>query len=88
MKHDTILSKTQCLGTSEELKRMSHIPHDFAIGSIIYTMIYTSPDVSCALSMTSCYQANPCESHWIVVKNILKYLRWTKDMFLVYGGKK
>nr|CAD40526.2 OSJNBa0023J03.14 [Oryza sativa Japonica Group]CAE02400.1 OSJNBa0024J22.4 [Oryza sativa Japonica Group]CAH66059.1 OSIGBa0125J07.8 [Oryza sativa]CAH66155.1 OSIGBa0113B06.1 [Oryza sativa] len=26
-------------------------------------------------------------SHWIAVKNILKYLRRTKDMFLVYGGQ-
>nr|GEV11134.1 putative retrotransposon protein [Tanacetum cinerariifolium] len=26
------------------------------------------------------------EVHWIVVKNILKYLHNTKDMFLVYGG--
>ncbi|GKB85217.1 retrotransposon protein, putative, ty1-copia subclass, partial [Tanacetum coccineum] len=30
--------------------------------------------------------ANPCELHWTAVKNILKYLRNTKDMFLVYGG--
>ncbi|GKB25269.1 retrotransposon protein, putative, ty1-copia subclass [Tanacetum coccineum] len=29
---------------------------------------------------------NPRESHWTTVKNILKYLRNTKDMFLVYGG--
>nr|GFA03814.1 hypothetical protein [Tanacetum cinerariifolium] len=29
---------------------------------------------------------NPCEEHWTAVKNILKYLRNTKDMFLVYGG--
>ncbi|GKC67495.1 hypothetical protein Tco_1100093 [Tanacetum coccineum] len=27
-----------------------------------------------------------CEEHWTVVKNILKYLRNTKDMFLVYRG--
>ena len=26
--------------------------------------------------------------HWTVVKNILKYLKRTKDMFLVYGGDK
>ena len=24
--------------------------------------------------------------HWTAVKNILKYLKRTKDMFLVYGG--
>nr|GEW61262.1 hypothetical protein [Tanacetum cinerariifolium] len=29
---------------------------------------------------------SPGEAHWTVVKNILKYLRRTKDMFLVYGG--
>ncbi|GJZ15335.1 putative retrotransposon protein [Tanacetum coccineum] len=29
---------------------------------------------------------NPGKSHWTAVKNILKYLRNTKDMFLVYGG--
>ncbi|GJZ58935.1 hypothetical protein Tco_0614751 [Tanacetum coccineum] len=28
---------------------------------------------------------NPGELHWTAVKNILKYLRNTKDMFLVYG---
>ncbi|PKI58419.1 hypothetical protein CRG98_021177 [Punica granatum] len=27
------------------------------------------------------------ERHWIAVKNIIKYLRRTKEMFLVYGGK-
>nr|GEX17374.1 hypothetical protein [Tanacetum cinerariifolium] len=30
--------------------------------------------------------ANPGELHWTTVMNILKYLRITKDMFLVYGG--
>ncbi|GJT10315.1 retrotransposon protein, putative, ty1-copia subclass [Tanacetum coccineum] len=30
--------------------------------------------------------ANPGEPHWTAVKIILKYLRNTKDMFLVYGG--
>ncbi|KAK8676583.1 hypothetical protein V6N13_142157 [Hibiscus sabdariffa] len=32
-------------------------------------------------------KANPGESHWVVVKNILKYLRRTKDVFLIYGGE-
>ncbi|GKB28772.1 retrotransposon protein, putative, ty1-copia subclass [Tanacetum coccineum] len=30
--------------------------------------------------------ANPREPHWTAVKTILKYLKNTKDMFLVYGG--
>ena len=49
-------------------------------------MICTRPDVAYVLSMTSRYQCDPCENHWTIIKNILKYLRNTKDKFLVYGG--
>ncbi|GJZ46818.1 hypothetical protein Tco_0600650 [Tanacetum coccineum] len=37
-------------------------------------------------NITIRFQQNPGECHWTAVKNILKYLRNTKDMFLVYGG--
>nr|GEX95081.1 hypothetical protein [Tanacetum cinerariifolium] len=37
-------------------------------------------------NITSRFQHNHCEVHWTAVENILKYLRNTKDMFLVYGG--
>jgi hypothetical protein len=65
---------------------MKAIPYVSAVGSIMYAMMCTRPDVSYVLSMTSRYQANPGESHWIAVKNILKYLRRTKDSFLVFRG--
>ncbi|PNX64511.1 retrotransposon protein putative Ty1-copia sub-class, partial [Trifolium pratense] len=53
----------------------------------MYAMICTRPDVSYAISATSRYQSDPGEAHWVVVKNILKYLRRTKDSFLIYGGQ-
>ncbi|GJR70636.1 retrovirus-related pol polyprotein from transposon TNT 1-94 [Tanacetum coccineum] len=46
----------------------------------------TRPDVAFAQNITSHFQQNSGEAHWTVVKNILKYLRNTKDTFLVYGG--
>ncbi|KAK8656175.1 hypothetical protein V6N13_108732 [Hibiscus sabdariffa] len=73
--------------TPQERERMSEIPYTSAIGSIMYAMICTRPNLSYALSMTGRYQANPGEYHWIAVKNIQKYLRRTKDVFLVYGGE-
>ncbi|KAK8596977.1 hypothetical protein V6N12_065454 [Hibiscus sabdariffa] len=76
-----------CRSTPQERERMSQVPYASAIGSIMYAMICTRPDLSFALSMTSRYQANPSEGHWVAVKNILKYLRRTKDVFLVYGGE-
>ena len=73
--------------TQDERDHMSKIPYASAIGSIMYVMLCTRPDVSYALSTTSRYQSNLGESHWTVVKNILRYLRRTKDAFLLYGGK-
>ena len=50
------------------------------------TMICIYPDFSYALSMMIRYQSNSGEGHWTTVKNILKYLKRTKDAFLVYEG--
>jgi hypothetical protein len=80
------LSLTQCPATAKDREEMSNIPYASAIGSIMYAMLSTRPDVALALSLTSRFQSNPGMSHWTAVKNILKYLRRTKDMFLVYGG--
>ncbi|KAK8525324.1 hypothetical protein V6N12_014019 [Hibiscus sabdariffa] len=87
MRQGISLSKELCPSTPQERERMSQIPYASAIGSIMYAMICTRPDLSYALSMTSRYQANPGEGHWTAVKNILKYLRRTKDVFLIYGGE-
>ncbi|KAL0445664.1 UNVERIFIED_CONTAM: Retrovirus-related Pol polyprotein from transposon RE2 [Sesamum latifolium] len=46
----------------------------------------TRPDVAFALSVTSRYQACAGEAHWTAFKIILKYLKRTKDMFLIYDS--
>src|SRR4051794_27842003 len=80
------LSKTQSPATAEERERMNKIPYASAIGSIMYVMLCTRPDITHAVSLTSRYQSDPGTEHWTAVKNILKYLKRTKDMFLTYGG--
>ena len=85
MSHGMNLSKAQSPSNNEERERMRKIPYASAIGSIMYAMLCTRPDISYAVSVTSRYQSNPGEGHWTAVKNILKYLRRTKDSFLVYG---
>ncbi|KAJ9538231.1 hypothetical protein OSB04_030964 [Centaurea solstitialis] len=86
MQHGIVLSKTQCPVSSQDQDKMKSVPYASAIGSIMYAMLCTRPDVAYSVSVTSRYQQNPGEPHWVAVKNILKYLRRTKDMFLVFGG--
>ncbi|KAJ9540464.1 hypothetical protein OSB04_026970 [Centaurea solstitialis] len=86
MQHGIVLSKTQCPVSSQDQDKMRSVPYASAIGSIMYAMLCTRPDVAYSVSVTSRYQQNLGEPHWVAVKNILKYLRRTKDMFLVFGG--
>ncbi|GJV42317.1 retrotransposon protein, putative, ty1-copia subclass [Tanacetum coccineum] len=85
--HGIKISKDLCPKTDEELDKMSRVPYASAIISIMYAMTCTRPDVSFVLSMVSRHQQNPGEGYWTAVKNIFKYLRNTKDRFLVYGGE-
>nr|GFC55044.1 hypothetical protein [Tanacetum cinerariifolium] len=66
--------------------RMQNVPYALTVGSIVYAVRCTHPDVAFAQNVTSRFQQNSGDLHWTTVKNILKYLRNTKDMFLVYGG--
>ena len=52
----------------------------------MYAMLCTRPDVNLAVSLVGRYQSNPGMEHWTAVKYILKYLKRTEDMFLIYGG--
>ncbi|GJT04144.1 retrotransposon protein, putative, ty1-copia subclass [Tanacetum coccineum] len=79
------LSKSQGASTPTEVKRMQNVSYASAVRSIMYAVRCTRPDVAFAHNITSQFQQNPGELHWTAVKNILKYLRNTKDMFLIYG---
>ncbi|GKD87276.1 hypothetical protein Tco_1358430, partial [Tanacetum coccineum] len=79
------LNKTQGASTPREVKRMQNVLYASAVGSIMYAVRCTRLDVAFAQNITSRFQHNPGEPHWTAVKTILKYLRNTKYVFLVYG---
>lgn len=65
---------------------MQRVPYASVVGSIMYAVRCTRLEVAFAQNLTSRFQVNPGESQWTAVKNILKYLMNTKDMFLVCRG--
>jgi hypothetical protein len=56
------------------------------IGSVIYTMLGTQPDISFAITILSQYSSNPGEEHWTAINRLLRYLNSTKHFKLVYDG--
>ncbi|XP_052882259.1 secreted RxLR effector protein 161-like [Gossypium arboreum] len=67
--------------------RESKTPYASAIGSIMYAMLCTHPDMSHALSMKSQYQVDLSKGHWVAIKTLLKYLKRNKGTFLMYRGE-
>ncbi|GJT92007.1 putative reverse transcriptase domain-containing protein [Tanacetum coccineum] len=72
MQPNVDLSNTQGPSTPAEVKRMKGIPYASAVGSIMYAVRCTRPDIAFSQNLTSRCQQNPGESHWTAVKNILK----------------
>ena len=64
---------------------MSRVPYASTVDSIIYAITCIRANVVYLLRVVSRYQSDPSKAHWKVVKTILKYLRNTKDHWLIYG---
>ncbi|KAG8478610.1 hypothetical protein CXB51_028417 [Gossypium anomalum] len=71
--------------SDDEIKYMSHVPYSSAVGSLMYAMVCSRPDLSYAVSAVSRYMANPGKEHWKAVQWILRYLRGTTDVCLQFG---
>nr|GEW89589.1 hypothetical protein [Tanacetum cinerariifolium] len=74
-----------CPSNDWDVERMSKVPHANDVGSLMCLMVCTRPDITYAVSIVSRYLAVPGKNHWEAVKWILRYLKGTADVGLVYG---
>ena len=82
------LSKSSCPSTEEENKKMAVIPYSSAVGSLMYAMVCTRPDIAHAVGVVSRFLSNPGKQHWEAVKWIFRYLRRTSKLCLSFGREK
>ena len=78
------LSASQCPKTEEEREYMSKVPYSNTVGSLMYAIVCTRPDISHAVGTVSRYMHNPGKEHWQVVKWILRYIQKTLDVGLIF----
>uniref|UniRef100_A0A0W0FT70 Reverse transcriptase Ty1/copia-type domain-containing protein n=1 Tax=Moniliophthora roreri TaxID=221103 RepID=A0A0W0FT70_MONRR len=84
--HGTKLSKTQSPTTLEEQSTMAKVPYQSAVGSIMHAAVMTRPDISHACQCVAQFMQNPGEAHWTAVKQIIQYLKGTRNLSLTLGG--
>ena len=82
------LSLDMCPKTLEEKEKITKVPYANTVGSLMYVMMCTCPDICYDVGLVSPYQSNTSQKHWMNIKRILRYLKGTSDYMLCYQGKK
>ena len=72
--------------SEEESARLARTPYRQAVGSLLYVMVCTRPDIAYAVQAVSQHVTNFRHVHWEAVKRIFTYLKATRDYSLCLGG--
>jgi hypothetical protein len=62
----------------------NNFPDREAIGCLMYAMLYTRPDLGFPICYLSPFSNTPRNEHWIAVKRVLRYVKGTQCLRLVY----
>ncbi|KAF5797362.1 putative RNA-directed DNA polymerase [Helianthus annuus] len=81
------LSKDQSPKSDEDKEEMAKVPYASAVGSLMYAMVCTRPDIAHAVGVVSRFMSNPGREHWEAVKWLLRYLKGTSKVALNFKGK-
>ena len=66
---------------------MNGVPYQSAVGSIMYAMIGTRPDLAYPVGLISRFMSNPVPEHWSAVKWVLRYIQGTIETRLCFKNK-
>ena len=72
---------------SREKAEMAKMSYSSVVGSLMYAMICTRPDIAYAVGVVSRYMSNRGKKHWEAVKSIMHYLNGTRDVCICFGSK-
>ncbi|KAL9256703.1 Retrovirus-related Pol polyprotein from transposon TNT 1-94-like protein [Drosera capensis] len=79
------LTKKQSPKTDEDKAAMARVPYASAVGSLMYAMVCTRPDIAHAVGVISKFMSNPGRKHWEAVKWLLRYLKGTSKISLRFS---
>nr|GEX83882.1 retrovirus-related Pol polyprotein from transposon TNT 1-94 [Tanacetum cinerariifolium] len=82
------LTDKDCLSYKKNIEKMNRVPYASAIGSLMYAMVCTRPDLAHAVGVVSRFLSNPGKKHWEAVKWIFRYLRGTSKLGITFGNGK
>lgn len=74
------------LSVEDSEKLDEQTPYRKAVGSLIYLATVSRPDISYVISVLSQFLDKPTKVHWCLVKKVLKYLKGTSGLGILYNA--
>jgi acid phosphatase class B len=78
-------SNSQLRKANEDDKCFDQTLYQSAVGGLLYLSTRTRPDIAFAVSNVARFCSKPTMEHWTAVKRIMRYLRGTADLGLLYS---
>lgn len=69
---------------AEEYEYMKSLPYASVVGSLMYAMIGSRPDLGFAVGLISRFMSHPSREHWEAAKWVLRYVKRAYDMCLTF----
>ena len=76
---------TKFCKTDEKSNQTYNCPYREAIGSLMFLMVSTRPDIAYTMSVLSHFSEQPNENHWNGVKRVFWYLKGTINYEILFG---
>ncbi|MCO5602938.1 hypothetical protein L7F22_057079 [Adiantum nelumboides] len=80
------LSNDDCPKSNAEKAKMAKVPYFSTVGSLMYAMVATIPNISFAVGVVSRFMENLGRKHWDTVKHLLRYLKGIASKHLDFGN--
>ena len=81
------LSKAQMPTTDAAKSAMKGTPYKQLVGALLYLANCTRPDIAQAVSSCARFAGNPGPVHWKALKHVLRYLKGTQGLGIVFGKR-
>jgi hypothetical protein len=80
------LSKQMNAETEEDRRLTVKQPYRELVGSLMYLMVCTRPDIAFSVSQLSRYSSNHGMGHWKALMHVIRYVKGTKGLGITFKG--
>ena len=80
------LLKDNCPVLAEEKQEMKTSPYQEIVGALNWPVVGSRPDIAFVIGWLVQFLENPGWVHWDAAKQVVRYLKTSKDLKLTYGS--